>query len=94
MAESKAPCFALRPQNTRPFVHGGSTTPLTWILPLSSSAPEIGVSNGCNTMNTLLKESLGSELDFIQSGSVTERVGQAFEERARDLYEVVVFVGQ
>ena len=35
-----------------------------------------------------------TELDFIQSGSVTERVGQAFEERARDLYEVVVFVGQ
>jgi len=35
-----------------------------------------------------------NKLDFIQSGSVTERVGQAFEERARDLYEVVVFVGQ
>jgi len=37
---------------------------------------------------------IDTQLDFIQSGSVTERVGQAFEERARDLYEVVVFVGQ
>src|SRR5262245_7905820 len=34
-----------------------------------------------------------AKLDFIQSGSVTERVGQALEERARNLYKVVVFVG-
>jgi len=35
-----------------------------------------------------------SKLDFIQSGSVAERIGEAFEERAWDLYEVVVVVGQ
>lgn len=35
-----------------------------------------------------------TELDFIQSCGVTERVGQALEERARDLYEIIVFLGQ
>ena len=34
------------------------------------------------------------ELDFIQSGRVTEGVGQALEEGAWDLYEVVVFLRQ
>jgi len=37
---------------------------------------------------------MGSKLDFIQSRGVTERVGEALEEWARDLYEVVVFVGE
>ena len=33
-------------------------------------------------------------LDFIHSGGVTERVGQALEEGTGDLYEVVVFLRQ
>jgi len=37
---------------------------------------------------------INPQLDFIQSGRVTERVGQAVKERARDLYEVIVFLGQ
>jgi hypothetical protein len=34
------------------------------------------------------------KLDFIQSRGITEGVSQALEEWARDLYEVVIFLGQ
>jgi hypothetical protein len=37
---------------------------------------------------------IATKLDFIQSRGVTEGVGEALKERARNLDEVVVFMGQ